>query len=142
MSLSNDDPLMIAPMPPSIASLDIWGELGIGALWDMIVVDSVDVLLCEGSSPLGPPSVTSTTLLTSLAFLRPHCGGCPRSPGFSTATKLALTLLTGLLFPETAELLGDRPLLGGDVEWSRFLFSNIARRFRTPPALLADITAS
>lgn len=133
---------MIAPIPPSIASLDMWDELGVDALCDMFVVASVDVVLYEVSGPLGLPSVASTTLLTSLAFLRPHCGGCPRSPGFSTATKLALTLLTGLLFPETAELLGDRPLLGGDVEWSPFLFSNIARRFRTPPALLADITAS
>ena len=81
-------------------------------------------------------------LLTSLVFLKPHCCADIVSPGLSTATKLALTLLTGLLLPELAELLGDRPRLGGDVDWSGPLFSNIARRFRTPPLpVFADMTA-
>ena len=77
-------------------------------------------------------------LLTSLAFLRPHCE--PVSPGFSTATNDALTLLTGLELAEVTESESERPLLGGDVECSLFLVSNIARRFRTPPAGLVDMT--
>jgi len=81
------------------------------------------------------------TLLTSLAFRRPHCGACPGSPGFSTATKLVRTLLTGLLFSEASVSSGDRPRLGGDVDWSlEALFSNIARRFLTPEALFEDMT--
>jgi hypothetical protein len=42
-----------------------------------------------------------------------------------------------------SESAGDRPRLGGDVEVARslVLFSNIARRFRTP-LLLADMTMS
>ena len=86
-------------------------------------------------------SLTSAILLTSLAFLKPH--GCPdvMSEGLSTATKLALTLLTCLLLPELMEPLGDRPRLGGDVDRSP-LFSNIARRFRTPPLPeFTDMTA-
>jgi len=82
---------------------------------------------------------------TSLAFLNPHCCPCPASPRLSTATKLALTLLTGLLEIDGSDSAGDRPRLGGDVDKSELLFSNIARRFRTPPApelaLLADMTA-
>ena len=102
-------------------------------------------LVCSGSTVdvrvTASFSFASAILLTSLAFLKPHC--CPdvNSPGRSTATKLALTLLTGLLFPELTEPLGDRPRLGGDVDWSAPLFSNIARRFRTPPLpVFADMT--
>jgi hypothetical protein len=78
---------------------------------------------------------------TSLAFLSPHCRTCPASAGRSTATKLALTLLTGRLEREASEPTGDRPRLGGDVDVVRslVLFSNIARRFRTP-LLLVDMT--
>ena len=80
-------------------------------------------------------------LLTSLALLKPSIGAPPFSPGRSTATKLALTLLTGLLLFEISEGLGDRPRLGGEVEWSLALFSNIARRFLTPPLPeFADMT--
>ena len=43
-------------------------------------------------------------------------GAPPFSPGRSTATKLALTLLTGLLPLENSEGFGDRPRLGGDVD--------------------------
>ncbi len=50
-------------------------------------------------------------------------------------------LLTGLELADATESDGDRPLDGGELDWSLVdLFSNIARRFRTPPAL-ADITA-
>jgi hypothetical protein len=63
-----------------------------------------------GCSPLPP------TLLTSLALLRPKIGAPPFSPGRSIATKLARTLLTGLLLFETSEWAGDRPRLGGDVD--------------------------
>ena len=63
------------------------------------------------------------------------------SDGLSTATKLFLTLLTGLLFPDVIELFGERPRLGGEVDWSVCLVSNIARRFRTPLlAGVADMT--
>ena len=83
---------------------------------------------------------TPDILLTSLAFRNPHCGACPGCPGFSTATKLARTLLNGLTFSESVSS-GDRPRLGGDVDWSlEALFSNIARRFRTPEALFEDMT--
>ncbi len=84
---------------------------------------------------------------TSLAFLKPHCCPCPASLGLSTATKLALTLLIGLLGSEASEFAGERPRLGGEVDEvdvSVVLVSNIARRFRTPPGpevwLLADMT--
>jgi hypothetical protein len=80
-------------------------------------------------------------LVTSLAFRSPHCGACPGCPGLSTATKLARTLLTGVLVSEFSASNGDLPRLGGDVDWSlEALFSNIARRFRTPEELLEDMT--
>lgn len=98
-----------------------------------------DVILLTGDSSIFP--FTPETLLTSLAFRKPHCGACPGCPGFSTATKLARTLLNGLLFSEFSVSSGDRPRLGGDVDWSlEALFSNIARRFRTPEALFEDMT--
>ncbi|ERR1712000_593202 len=61
-------------------------------------------------------SLFSSRLLTSLALRRPSMGAPPFSPGRSTATKLALTLLTGLLPLEISEGFGDRPRLGGDVD--------------------------
>lgn len=70
---------------------------------------------------------------TSLVFLNPHSCPCPASLGLSTAIKLALTLLTGLLLIETSDSAGDLPPLGGDVDRSVALFSNIARRLRTAP---------
>jgi hypothetical protein len=86
--------------------------------------------------------ITSAIIPTSLAFLSPHCWPCPASAGRSTATKLALTLLTGRLESEASEPAGDRPRLGGDVDvaGSPVLFSNIARRLRTPVLLLANMT--
>jgi hypothetical protein len=97
------------------------------------------VLLSDDSSVVFP--FTPDTLLTSLAFRRPHCGVCPGCPNFSTAIKLARTLLKGLVFSELSVPSGDRPRLGGDVDWSlEALFSNIARRFRTPEALFEDMT--
>ena len=96
-------------------------------------------LLSDDSSVIFP--FTPDTLLTLLAFRRPHCGAWPGCPGFSTAIKLALTLLKGLVFSELSVSSGDRPRLGGDVDWSlEALFSNITRRFRTPEALFEDMT--
>ena len=81
------------------------------------------------------------TLLTSLAFRKPHWCACPGCPGFSTAMKLARTLLTGLLLSELSVSNGDLPRLGGDVDCSlAALFSNIARRLRTPDPLFEDMT--
>lgn len=97
------------------------------------------IFLSGGSSVIFP--FTPDTLLTSLAFRRPHCGAWPGCPGFSTAIKLARTLLRGLAFSELSVPSGDRPRLGGDVDWSvEALFSNITRRFRTPEALFEDMT--
>lgn len=64
----------------------------------------------------------------------PRPGCCrPTSSGLSTDTKLALTLLTGLLEVEEAEVwYGDRPRLGGEVERVVCLVSKMARRFLTP----------
>lgn len=88
-------------------------------------------------------SLFSSWLLMSLALRRPSMDAPPFTPGFSTATKLALTLLTGLLLLDISEGFGERPRLGGEVDWSLALFSNIARRFLTPlfPEL-ADMTAT
>lgn len=86
-------------------------------------------------------SLTSAILLTSLAFLNPHC--CPEEPrslGRSTATKLARTLLTGRLGIEDSDAEGDLPRLGGETGGSLPLFSNIARRLRTPPLLEVRLT--
>ena len=62
------------------------------------------------------PSLTSAMLLTSLAFLRPHCGPWDRSPGRSTATNDALTLLTCLELLDATEPEGDRPREGGEFD--------------------------
>lgn len=58
----------------------------------------------------------------------------------STATKFARTLERGRSVFEALESAGDRPLDGGDVlEFALLLgFSNIARRFLTPPEGLAS----
>lgn len=48
--------------------------------------------------------------------------------------KLARTLLTGRLWSGVSELAGERPRLGGEADRSSDgLFSNIARKFLTPP---------
>lgn len=100
----------------------------------------VDATSVPGCFPIFPVStiassfaLLSSRLLTSLALRRPRMGAPPFSPGLSTATKLVRTLLTGLLWFEISDGLGERPRLGGDVDWSVALFSNIARRFLTPP---------
>ena len=111
---SKADPFSILPKPPSIVPL-------------------FDIFFCEASGPKSegdlvverfsriPPSETACSwmpprLLTSLALRRPRIGPEPFSPGRSTATKLARTLLTGLLLLESSEGLGDRPRLGGEVD--------------------------
>lgn len=68
------------------------------------------------------------------SFRRPHC--IPECPFRSTATKLVRTLDSGrgdaLLLPAN-DGAGERPLLGGGDVVESSLFSNMARRLRTPP---------
>jgi hypothetical protein len=56
-----------------------------------------------------------------------------RNPPFSTETKLARTLESGLTEPGVSEPPGERPREGGEVLLFWLLFSNLARRLRTPP---------
>ena len=102
---------------PSSPVVDDCALLGCGRV---SFFESGSVFMVEVFS-MFPPSVIAFScmpprLLTSLALLRPRIGGPPFSPGRSTATKLARTLLTGLLLLETSEALGERPRLGGEVD--------------------------
>ena len=153
MGSSKSEPFRILPSPPSAGSVGALsaGAAAFGGGDARSVSSSLAFVFGMGPSSalfavLSSFSPASAMLLTSLAFLNPNRGAWPGSPGLSTATKLALTLLTGLLLLETSDKLGDRPRLGGDVDWSPLaLFSNMARRFRTPPppelTAAADMTA-
>jgi hypothetical protein len=48
-----------------------------------------------------------------------------------------------VIFPNIVPIdpAGERPRSGGDIDNSS-LFSNIARRFRTPPDMMTDVTAA
>jgi hypothetical protein len=133
MEGSNAEPLRIVPKPPS------------SEFFEICLVCAVSSFLAESAVPPTPFLFSlASILLASEAFLIPNSCPCPTSPGLSTATKLAVTLLTGRLCADTSGSTGDRSRLGGDVERvSPALFSNIARRFRTPPeAAVEDMTAA
>lgn len=106
------DPFRMVPKPPcSSAPFEV--GLGSGTDWTPFLITggfSVISLSTTAFSCIPP------MLLTSLALLRPSIVGPPFSPGLSTATKLARTLLTGLLVLENSDGFGERPRLGGDVD--------------------------
>lgn len=124
------------PNPPSWA-----GGLSVTEVATALVLLSFAAGLSVVSVSMTTFSCMPPRLLTSLALRRPRIAGPPFSPGLSTATKLARTLLTGLLPLENSEGFGERPRLGGEVDWSLALFSNMARRFLTPlfPADMAAV---
>lgn len=108
---ANADPFKISPNPPCVDPL-----CGCPSFLDS---SNEDISLARGrrsgeKAAVEEVSLFSSLLLRSLVLRSPSMGGAPFSPGLSTATKLALTLLTGLLPFENSEGFGDRPRLGGD----------------------------
>lgn len=108
---SNGEPFSMNPKPPS-NSADFRGVVSTSSLGTNPPLPLICSCADECSTPFADPwfgvvvdcvvpsnccLLISAIVPTSLAFLSPHCWPCPASPGRSTATKLALTLLTGRL---------------------------------------------
>jgi hypothetical protein len=110
---ANADPFKIVPSPPFVDPLCDCSSI-VGPSNEDIFLEAAR--LSGNQTAVVEFSLFSSRLLTSLGLRRPSMGALPFSPGRSTATKLALTLLTGLLPLEIYEGFGDRPRLGGDVD--------------------------
>ena len=98
---SKEDPFNIEPSPPSTEVFVIWRACPGTASPEVSLVsvgapcpESFDVL---AGVTLGPFNLVSSIIGWSLVFFEPDCSPLLRSLRPSTATKLALTLLTGRL---------------------------------------------
>lgn len=141
---SNADPFNMIPSPSCVVSLVAVCRSGGSALlctpFDRACpVGVLETLLTK--EIFSSSCFVSAMVVTSLALRNPQCCPSSVSSGLSTTTKLARTLLTGRLWTDASERAGDCPRLGGEAgRSSDGLFSNIARRFLTPP--VPDMSAN